>query len=30
VKGYMRFYNTKRLHSSIGYVAPAIYEQNAN
>lgn len=30
VKGYMPFYNTKRLHSSIGYVAPAIYEQNAN
>lgn len=28
VREYIRFYNERRLHSSIGYVAPAIYEQN--
>jgi transposase InsO family protein len=28
VKQYIRFYNERRLHSSIGYVAPATYEQN--
>jgi transposase InsO family protein len=26
VKRYMRFCNTQRLHSSIGYLAPATYE----
>jgi putative transposase len=26
VKSYMPFYNTKRLHSSIGYLAPVSYE----
>lgn len=26
VKGYMPFYNQKRLHSSIGYLAPVSYE----
>ena len=25
---YIRFYNERRLHSSIGYVAPATYERN--
>jgi len=28
VRSYIRFYNERRLHSSIGYVAPAVYEQN--
>ena len=28
VREYIRFYNERRLHSSIGYVAPAVYEQN--
>ena len=28
VRDYIRFYNERRLHSSIGYVAPAAYEQN--
>jgi putative transposase len=28
VRQYIRFYNERRLHSSIGYVAPATYEQN--
>lgn len=28
VSGYIHFYNERRLHSSIGYVAPATYEQN--
>jgi transposase InsO family protein len=28
VREYIRFYNERRLHSSIGYVAPAAYEQN--
>jgi putative transposase len=28
VAQYIRFYNERRLHSSIGYVAPATYEQN--
>jgi putative transposase len=28
VRAYMHFYNERRLHSSIGYVAPAVYEQN--
>jgi putative transposase len=28
VREYIRFYNERRLHSSIGYAAPAIYEQN--
>jgi putative transposase len=28
VSEYIRFYNERRLHSSIGYVAPATYEQN--
>ena len=27
VRDYMRFYNYKRLHSSLGYVSPATYEQ---
>ena len=26
VKQYMPFYNTQRLHSSIGYLAPSSYE----
>jgi putative transposase len=25
---YIRYYNERRLHSSIGYIAPAMYEQN--
>jgi hypothetical protein len=28
VSGYIRFYSERRLHSSIGQVAPATYEQN--
>jgi transposase InsO family protein len=28
VREYISFYNQRRLHSSIGYVAPAVYEQN--
>jgi transposase InsO family protein len=28
VSGYIAFYNERRLHSAIGYVAPAKYEQN--
>jgi putative transposase len=28
VSGYIHFYNERRLHSSIGYVAPATHEQN--
>jgi putative transposase len=28
VREYIRFYNERRLHSSIGYVAPAVYEQS--
>lgn len=28
VREYIRFYNERRLHSSIGYVAPVVYEQN--
>lgn len=28
VREYIRFYNERRPHSSIGYVAPAVYEQN--
>ena len=27
VRGYMPFYNNTRLHSSLGYVSPAAYEQ---
>jgi putative transposase len=28
VREYIRFYNERRLHSSIGYLAPEVYEQN--
>ena len=28
IREYIRFYNERRLHSSIGYMAPAVYEQN--
>jgi putative transposase len=28
VREYIEFYNERRLHSSIGYMAPAVYEQN--
>jgi transposase InsO family protein len=28
VSEYIRFYNERKLHSSVGYVAPATYEQN--
>jgi putative transposase len=28
VREYIRFYNERRLHSSIGYLAPVVYEQN--
>lgn len=28
IREYIHFYNERRLHSSIGYVAPAVYEQN--
>ena len=28
VRKYIHFYNERRLHSSIGYMAPAVYEQN--
>jgi len=27
IRKYIRFYNERRLHSSIGYMAPAVYEQ---
>ena len=27
IREYIRFYNERRLHSSIGYMAPAVYEQ---
>ena len=29
VRNYMRFYNYRRLHSSLGYVPPATYEQRS-
>jgi putative transposase len=28
IRQYIRFYNERRLHSSIGYMAPAMYERN--
>lgn len=28
VRKYIHFYNERRLHSSIGYMTPAVYEQN--
>jgi hypothetical protein len=28
VSGYITFHNERRLHSAIGHVAPAKYEQN--
>ena len=28
IREYIRYYNERRLHSSIGYMAPAMYEQN--
>jgi transposase InsO family protein len=28
VSEYIRFYNERRIHSSLGYVTPAMYEQN--
>ena len=29
LRDYMPFYNNKRLHSSLGYVPPATYEQQS-